>query len=422
MRGMQSSGRGAPDATLSADDLRQVVTEACDGWDVDGERVLVLVPDGTRTCPLAEVFAAVHAALQARVASLDVLIALGTHQPMADDAMRAHLGLGSAEQHARDFPKVRLHNHAWDQAGELVEVGRFTPRQVEEISDGRLSLEVPVHINRRAVEFDRILILGPVFPHEVAGYSGGNKYLFPGISGKLIIDFFHWLGALITNRGIIGVKHTPVREVLDRCAAMVKADKRALCMVVRPGDGTLAGLYHGTPEVAWSAAADLSAQVHVRWCDKPFHTVLARMPAMYADVWTAGKGMYKTEPVVADGGEVILWAPHVTEVSRVHGHVLERIGYHVRDWFVKQWDRFEHEPWGVLAHSTHVRGDGSFEDGVERPRVKVTLATGIPRAVCEKIALGYRDPASIDPADFEGREDEGVLYVPKAGELLFRLR
>ncbi|MDA0935002.1 MAG: hypothetical protein O3C51_16255, partial [Planctomycetota bacterium] len=85
-----------------------------------------------------------------------------------------------------------------------------------------------------------------------------------------------------------------------------------------------------------------------------------------------------------------------------------------------QWERFRHEPWGVLAHSTHVRGDGEFIDGVERARVQVTLATGIPEAMCRQIGLGYRDPASIDVADFEGREDQGVLYVPKAGELLFR--
>ena len=164
----------------------------------------------------------------------------------------------------------------------------------------------------------------------------------------------------------------------------------------------------------------------LRWCERPFHTVLSRLPEMYADVWTAGKGMYKVEPVVADGGEVILWAPHVTEVSSVHGHVLERIGYHVRDWFVAQWERYRDEPWGVLAHSTHVRVDGSVTVGadgqvVERPRVAVTLATGIPPETCARIGLGYRDPATIDPAEFVDREADGVLYVPRAGELLFRL-
>jgi nickel-dependent lactate racemase len=416
------TGSGAPDRALSAGEIRRICAATLDGWAVDGERVVVLVPDRTRTCPLPELFAEVHRCLAARVRGLDVLVALGTHQPMEVDAIRAHLGIGDAERHAREFPKVALHNHAWRDEGVLVEVGRLGAAEVEAISEGRFSLEVPITVNRMVASAARVLVLGPVFPHEVAGYSGGSKYLFPGVSGRQIIDFFHWLGALITNRGIIGVKRTPVRAVIETAAAMVPAEQRALCMVVRPEDGGLVGLYGGPTEAAWSAAADLSAQVHVRWCGRPFHTVLSRCPPMYPDLWTGGKCMYKLEPVVADGGELIIWAPHVREVSRVHGAVLERIGYHVRDWFVKQWDRFRDEPWGVLAHSTHVRGDGTYEDGVERPRIRVTLATGIPAATCRQIALGYRDPDSIDPADFEGREDEGVLYVPKAGELLFRLR
>jgi nickel-dependent lactate racemase len=149
---------------------------------------------------------------------------------------------------------------------------------------------------------------------------------------------------------------------------------------------------------------------------------------MYDDIWTAGKCMYKLEPVVADGGEVIIYAPHITEVSYTHGRFLDEVGYHVRDYFLKQWDRYEHYPWAILAHSTHVKGAGVFKieadekTGVETPRVDVVLATGIPEERCRRINLGYRDPASIDPDDFKGREDEGVLLVPKAGEMLYRLR
>ena len=75
-----------------------------------------------------------------------------------------------------------------------------------------------------------------------------------------------------------------------------------------------------------------------------------------------------------------------------------------------------------FAHSTHLRGDGSFRDGVERPRIRVTLATGIPRERCERIGLGYLDPATVDPEQWAGQEDEGVLLVRRAGEMLYRLR
>ena len=202
--------------------------------------------------------------------------------------------------------------------------------------------------------------------------------------------------------------------------ALVTVPKLCFCMVVEGSD--LAGLYAGTPETAWDAASELSRQVHIIYKDQPFHTVLSNMPPMYDDLWVAGKGMYKLEPVVADGGELIIYAPHVREISVTHGKVIEEIGYHCRDYFLQQWDQFQHHPWGVLAHSTHVRGIGAMENGIEKCRVRVTLATGISESVCRRINLGYRDPNTIRMEDFADRESEGVLLVPKAGEMLYRLK
>jgi nickel-dependent lactate racemase len=186
--------------------------------------------------------------------------------------------------------------------------------------------------------------------------------------------------------------------------------------------GGLAGLFIGSPEGAWDSASELSKELHIECKSQPFHTVLSCAPAMYDELWVGGKCMYKLEPVVADGGELIIYAPHIHEISRTHGALIRHIGYHCRDYFLKQWDRFKDLPWGTLAHSTHVRGIGTFEDGVERCRVRVTLASGIPEAVCNEINLGYRDPRSIDPAHYANREDEGILYVPKAGEMLYHLK
>jgi nickel-dependent lactate racemase len=143
---------------------------------------------------------------------------------------------------------------------------------------------------------------------------------------------------------------------------------------------------------------------------------------MYDELWTGGKCMYKLEPVLADGGELIIYAPHLREISVTHGRLIQEIGYHCRDYFLNQWERFRHHPWGVLAHSAHVYGLGTFDNGIETPRARVTLATGIPEAVCRRINLGYRDPATIRVADFLHREADGILCVPKAGEMLFRLR
>jgi nickel-dependent lactate racemase len=202
-------------------------------------------------------------------------------------------------------------------------------------------------------------------------------------------------------------------------ASLIPTPKFAFCMVVQGHD--LVGLFSGTPEEAWSRAADLSAQANIIYKKKPFKTVLSRAPEMYDELWVGGKCMYKLETVVADGGELIIYAPHIKEISLIHGRLIERIGYHTRDYFRGQWERFKDEPWGVLAHSTHVRGVGSFENGVEKPRIQVTLATGIPEDICRKINLGYLAPATIRVEDYENREDEGILYVPRAGEMLYKL-
>jgi nickel-dependent lactate racemase len=184
----------------------------------------------------------------------------------------------------------------------------------------------------------------------------------------------------------------------------------------------LAGLFVGAPEAAWDQASELSRQLHITYKDRPFKLIVSCAPKMYDELWTGGKCMYKLEPVLADGGELIIYAPHITEVCVAHGKALHEIGYHCRDYFVKQWDKFKHYPWGVLAHSTHVYGQGTYENGIETPRARVTLATGIPEAECRQINLGYRDPKTINPQDFANREDEGILLVPKAGEMLFHLK
>jgi nickel-dependent lactate racemase len=175
-------------------------------------------------------------------------------------------------------------------------------------------------------------------------------------------------------------------------------------------------------EEAWRAATALSAELDIVWVERSYQRALSVIPEMYGDLWTAAKGMYKVEPAMADGGEVVIYAPHITEVSHTHGRHIDEIGYHVRDYFLAQWDRFQHVPWGVLAHSTHLRGQGTFEGGVERSRIRVTLATGIPRERCERIGLAYLDPRTVNPEAWAGREHEGVLLVRRAGEILYKVK
>jgi nickel-dependent lactate racemase len=247
-----------------------------------------------------------------------------------------------------------------------------------------------------------------------------------------MINFTHWLGALITSTDVIGTAQTPVRAVIDRGAAFITVPTACVALVVDPSDGDpagdgdsgIAGVFCGPTQQAWKEAAALSARRHIKWVDRPFNKVLSMMPPMYDELWTAGKGMYKLEPAVTDGGEIIIYAPHITRVSATHGQLIDQIGYHCRDYFVKQWERFSHYPGGVLAHSTHVKGLGRYDamTRVETPRIEVTLATGIPPERCRRINLGYLDPASVRLEEWQGREDEGIVVVPRAGEMLYRLK
>ncbi len=410
--------RVAAEGWLTEDEITQAVHEALAGDDYDGKRALFIVPDGTRSMPMPTVFRAICVALHGRARQVDFLIALGTHPPMPETAILKHFGL-SAEERAETYGDVGIYNHAWQDPDALTHIGTLEEADVAELSLGRLHQRVEVTINKRVLDYDRVCVVGPVFPHEVVGFSGGNKYFFPGVSGAEVLNMFHWLGALITNYNINGTKDTPVRQVINRAAAMIPTEKRAFCLtVVRK---QTKAVFYGTPEAAWDRAADLSAETHVVYKETPFRSVLAMAPLMYDDVWVAGKCMYKLEPVVADGGELIIYAPHVAEVSVTHGDLIRRIGYHVRDYFTKQMDKFADIPGGILAHSTHVRGHGTYENGVERPRVQVTLATAIPPDVCAAINLGYRDPATVDPADWVDAEDDGKLLVREAGEMLYRL-
>ena len=409
----------APGAVLSDDDIEAVIAESVERLNLSGKRVLVIIPDGTRTMPLPLFFRLLGRHLLPRAAALDYLVGLGTHPPMSEAALLKLVGI-SPQEKAGPYAKVRLLNHAWDDPAALTVLGTIPAPEIAQLSGDRLRMEVPVRLNRLVLEYDHLLVCGPVFPHEVVGFSGGNKYFFPGIAGADIINFTHWLGALITSYEMIGTKDTPVRQVIDRAASFIPRSRSALCSVVTHQG--VAGVAWGSPEKAWSAAADLSAQRHIIWPERPYKQVVSVFPAMYDELWVGAKGMYKTEPAIADGGEVIIYAPHLHEVSVVHGKMIEQVGYHVRDYFLARWDEFKHLPWGALAHSTHLKGSGTYQGGVERPRIQVTLATGIPEERCRKLNLGYRDHRSMDLQEFAGREAEGVLLVPKAGEYLYRAR
>jgi lactate racemase len=386
------------------------------------QRILVLIPDHTRSLPLPALFRMIVEILgDAR--QLDFMVALGTHPPLPEDHLLRLVGL-TQEERATTYRHIGLFNHEWDNPSMLASLGVMSQDEIKHIAGqtwhASLPDEVDIRINKRALEYDHILIIGPTFPHEVVGFSGGAKYLFPGISGPDMINATHWLGALAGVVGTIGVKDTPVRAMIHAAVRRLKTPVTLTALLI---DGhEVAGVIVGDLYDAWGAAADLSSQRHIYWVEKPYRRVLSSAPEMYDELWTAGKATYKLEPAMALGGEVIIFAPHLQEVSIAHGSYIYEIGYHVLPYFLDDWDRYKHVPLGVLAHSTHVRGSGVMENGIEKPNIQVTLASKISPADCARLNLGYMNPDDIDIRAFENREDEGILYVPRAGEILYRLK
>jgi nickel-dependent lactate racemase len=413
------TGTGNTENVLDHGEIRAILARGFPTELYRGKKVLVLTPDGTRTAPLPLMVKELHGLMGGLTEKLDFMVALGTHRALSEEEILGLYGI-TDEERRRVYHGSAFLNHRWDMPGTLQKIGRFNESEIAELTGGLLSEAVDVDINRLIFDYDLLLILGPVFPHEVAGFSGGNKYLFPGISGGDFLHFFHWLGAVITCWNVIGKKHNPVRTLIESAASLVPVKRYCAAMVVNYENG-IHGLWVGHPKDAWSEAADLSSQIHIVRKKIPFHTVLGRAASLYDELWTAGKVMYKLEPVVAEGGRLIIYGKHIRTLSHTWGAHIERIGYHVRDYFLSRMKQFRDIPRGVIAHSTHVRGLGTFENGMERPRIEVILATSIPEELCHRVNLGYMPPEDIDIDSYRNREEEGILFVDDAGEMLYRL-
>ena len=359
-------------------------------------RVLIIIPDFKRSAPLPSILPPLIQKAQAKGAKVDCIVALGTHRPLSIEERNSLTG--------GPFDQVEIFNHQWQEPAALCSLGRVQ--------------DVEIVVNKRILDYDQLLVVGPVFPHEVVGFSGGAKYFFPGLAGAEIIDHSHWMGALETNRKVLGHKDTAIRRLIEEAATLIEKPVTYVNLVME--DKELRGLFVGQEKRAWSEAADLSASLNISYHAEPYERVLSMPSARYEDLWTAAKAIYKVESIVADGGELIVYAPNLKELSFAHGEHLRKVGYHVRDYFLAQEERFAAVPKRVLAHSTHVRGDGSYLDGVEHGRIKVTLATAIDEATCLRLGLTYRDPAAIDVQNWRGQK--GSLIVERAGEVAHLLR
>jgi nickel-dependent lactate racemase len=399
-------------------DLTSIVHEALDVIQ-RGERVLAIIPDKTRDDNTHELFPIATEFLTKRgVASFDALVAQGTHPPMSTAQKLSKIGNA-------DF-RGSLFDHRWDDPDELITLGELSADTVSDLTEGLICQFVPVSLNRLLAPgiYDTVLVFGATVPHEVAGFAGGAKYFFPGVAGPELTHTTHWLGALAGIENIIGQVDTPTRRLIEAAADLIPARIISLNTVVSRNDGKLVtyALFTGDIKSAFRRAAEVSRQVHIRYTGRKYKRVIALLDPHYDELWVGGKASYKLGAIIEEGGELIIYAPHLTKLSETHGALIEKYGYapleSVRDMLGVSPELRENLC--IAAHLAHVAYAGRLDnDGKIVPRYRITMATGLDEATCRRVNLGYLDYHTLD---YEAmRADPDTLIVSDAGRDLYHV-
>src|SRR5919112_5329427 len=415
-------GKGAPDLDLTAEELRAIVEQALLTVG-PGAHVLAIIPDKTRDDNTDILFPAAAEILRARgVRQFDALVAQGTHAPMTDAEKRAKVGL--ADGAGADAP-CEIHDHHWDRPEELVTLGELSAVRVRELTGGLIDEAVSVNLNRLLAPglYDTVLIFGATVPHEVAGFAGGAKYFFPGVAGPDLTHATHWLGALASIERVIGRVETPTRHMIEAAADLVPARVISINTVVTRGDDERLrthALFCGDFREAFRRAAEVSRQVHIKYTGRKFKRVVALLDEHYDELWVGGKASYKLGGIIEEGGELVIYAPHLRAISETHGRLIEKYGYAPLD-RVREMVALSAElrsNLAVAAHLAHVSYAGSRDEGGKVvPRYKITMASALDQATCRRVNLGFMDHREFRREDYD--QDPDTLVVERAGRDLY---
>jgi nickel-dependent lactate racemase len=415
-------GEGAPDLDLSPEELRAIVEQALLTVGPSA-RVLAIVPDKTRDDNTDTLFPFAAEILAARGAEqFDALVAQGTHMPMTEEEKRVKVGLGEGAS----LPLLgQIFDHQWNRPEELVDLGELSAERVSELTGGLINEAVKVNLNRLLAPgvYDTVLIFGATVPHEVAGFAGGAKYFFPGVAGPNLTHATHWLGALASIENIIGRVETPTRHMIEAAADLVPARVISLNTVVtRTEDERLRthALFCGDFREAFRRAAEVSRQVHIKYTGRKYKRVVALLDAHYDELWVGGKASYKLGGIIEEGGELVIYAPHLRAISDTHGLLIEKYGYapidRVREMVALSTELRSNL--AVAAHLAHVSYAGSRdESGKVVPRYKITMASALDEATCRRVNLGFMDHREFRREDYD--RDPDTLVVERAGRDLY---
>ena len=416
-------GKGSPSDDLTIGEMRSILVSALAQIE-RGERVLAIIADKTRDDNTPFLFPIAAEILAERGASkFDALVAQGTHPPMSDAEKLLKIGAKSYS----DVPNLgTIFNHHWDKPEELTTIGELSREKVREVTKELFDFPIPLTVNRLLAgkKYDTILIFGGTIPHEVAGFAGGAKYFFPGTAGAELTHATHWLAALASVENIIGQIETPTRHLIEAAADLITAKIISFTSVTtRTAENRLQthALFAGDFRASLRQAAEISRQVHIKYTGRKYKRIIALLDEHYDDLWVGGKASYRLGAIIETGGELIIYAPHLTCISETHIAAIEKFGGYAPLEIVKKLVAESSEMQSnlcVAAHLTQVAFAGKLdENGGIVPRYKITLASQVDSETCRRVNLNFMDYHNFRLEDYEN--DSDTLIVERAGRDLY---
>jgi nickel-dependent lactate racemase len=407
----QIFGKSAADLNLSVDELHQIVRDSLSTIPLRS-KVLAIIPDASRDDNTHILFPKLAEILP----NLDALVAQGTHPPISESEKLKKIGL-------ENF-RGKIFDHEWNNPDALCKIGTISAEKVAEITNGSFEQDIEITINKLILDYDVLLILGATVPHEVAGFAGSAKYFVPGISGADLTNATHWIGALAGIENIIGRVETPTRFLIETAADFIEKpiiNFNSVCSRSFANQLQTHALYVGNFRESFRQACEISRQVHIKYVPKKYKKVVAILDEHYDELWTGGKASYKLGGIIEDGGELIIYAPHLRKISITHGKFIEKFGYapieKVRDLVANSAELSKNLC--VAAHLAHVSYAGLRENPKEF-KYQITLASQLNAEICKKVNLNFADFLQFNLDDY--KNDSETLIVQNAGRDLFLLQ
>jgi nickel-dependent lactate racemase len=318
----------------------------------------------------------------------DVLPALGTHYAMTDREI---------ETMYKGVPKNLFRVHNWKK--DLTTVGIVPPEFISDVSEGKVNYHWTAQVNKLLVEgnYDLILSIGQVVPHEVVGMANYNKNIFVGTGGSEGINKSHYLGAVYGMERMMGRADTPVRKVLNYASENFTSHLPIVYIQTVIGKNNknelvIKGLFIGDDYECFKSAADLSLEVNFEMLDKPLKKVVVYLdPEEFKSTWLGNKSIYRTRMAIADNGELIVLAPGLKSFGedKEIDRLIRKYGYKTTPEILKLVEENDElkNNLSAAAHLIH----GSSEN-----RFKITYCPGtITKEEIESVNFNYAPLANM---------------------------